>query len=546
LRRSLASAFAVCLLVPGTASARFDTPGTPPPPPPLPGPGATFVVSGHGWGHGVGLSQYGALGFAQHGSTYAKILAYYYRGTTLGAAPARRVRVLLGQGKKKLTVGSQQPFSVVDGAGKTHGLAAGNYSFGPGLSIRIDVADKPQPLPGPLTFVPGTAPLELDRPYRGQIQVAVDAGKLRAIDVVPLEQYLYGVVPAEMPASWPAEALKAQAVAARSYALSHLQTGDFDLFADTRSQVYRGVAGEKPTTTAAVDATAGQVALYGGKVASTFFFSTSGGRTMSAEDAWGEAVPYLLSVSDPYDSISPYHDWGPVAVPAKKFQQALKLPGRLLDVATTRNPSGRAADVVGTGTEGDLTVPAADVRRALGLRSTWFDVGALAIVPPQTGAPPLTYGSRAALSGIARGVADVVLEQKEATAAEWSPVGALAPSKDGSFAVGVKPLVTTRYRVSSGDVAAQPVRLAVAPLVRFLAAPKQTSLRGLERPLLPGTTVQVQRLADTAWKTVATATVDAGGNFEAKLKLVPGDYRARFAPGRGFVPGLSKVLRVLG
>ena len=113
---------------------------------------------------------------------------------------------------------------------------------------------------------------------------------------VGLEPYLWGVVPDEMPDEWPAEALRAQAVVARSYALAvRRSSGPFDLYPDVRSQVYGGVAAEEASTTAAVNATAGRVLLYGGKVATTFFFSTSGGRTASVEDAWrgrqARAVP---------------------------------------------------------------------------------------------------------------------------------------------------------------------------------------------------------------------------------------------------------------
>ena len=119
----------------------------------------------------------------------------------------------------------------------------------------------------------------------------MSAGKLRAINMVGLEQYLYGVVPSEMPYTWAPEALKAQAIAARSYALATRRTGAFDLYPDTRSQVYLGIEHEKPSTNAAVNATAGQVVLYDGQVAKTYFFSSSGGRTASAEDVWGEPVP---------------------------------------------------------------------------------------------------------------------------------------------------------------------------------------------------------------------------------------------------------------
>ena len=150
------------------------------------------------------------------------------------------------------------------------------------------------------------------------------------MNVVGLEAYLQGVVPREMPSAWPPEALKAQAVAARSYALAtRAGRRAFDLYADVRSQVYGGVAAEEPATTTAVDATAGQVVLYDGKVATTFFFSTSGGRTASAADAWsGEPVPYLVSVADPYDDASPYHDWGPLRSPRPTLAKKLERAGR--------------------------------------------------------------------------------------------------------------------------------------------------------------------------------------------------------------------------
>src|SRR5207247_9081271 len=142
--------------------------------------------------------------------------------------------------------------------------AAGKYTLTPALKLKVDDEAAARALPGPLLFQPGTSPLQLKHLYRGSIQVDVIAGKLRAINFVGLEQYLYGVVPSEMPFTWAPEALKAQAVVARSYALATRRTGAFDLYPDTRSQVYLGVEHEKPSTTAAVDATAGQVVLYQG------------------------------------------------------------------------------------------------------------------------------------------------------------------------------------------------------------------------------------------------------------------------------------------
>jgi len=343
---------------------------------------ATFIVTGHGWGHGVGLSQYGAYGYAQKGVGYAKIVLHYFPGTELGAAPVSRVRVLLTSGLKTMDIGSTADFRVRDATGTFHTVTAGAYTLTAALKLKVDGQQAAHALPGPLLFQPGAAPLALKHPWRGSIQVDAPDGRLRAINFVGLEQYLYGVVPSEMPFTWHPEALKAQAVAARSYALATRRSGAFDLYPDTRSQVYLGIDHEKPSTNAAVDATAGEVVLYQGEVAKTFFFSTSGGRTASAEDVWGEAVPYLVSVPDPYDSISPYHNWGPFAFTGAKLAKVLKLPGRVVDLQPELNSSGRIKTLNVVGTKGSISVPGKDLRTRLGLRSTWFSVGVLSLSPP--------------------------------------------------------------------------------------------------------------------------------------------------------------------
>ena len=189
-----------------------------------------------------------------------------------------------------------------------------------------------QALTPPLTLSPaGGSTLTLGRAYRGRLSVDVVNGKLRAINVLPLEQYLYGVVPAEMPSAWLPAALEAQAVAARSYALAGRRAGaPFDV--SSSGQSYLGVSVETPAATQAVDVTAGEVLLYNGNVADTLFSSSSGGRSQSAVDAFGSpGRPYLVSVDDPYDTISPYHDWGPVAVTGKTLGKALGVTGRVTD-----------------------------------------------------------------------------------------------------------------------------------------------------------------------------------------------------------------------
>ena len=190
VRRTAVLCFVLLALLAGSATARVHA---------VPAPVTSFVFAGHGYGHGIGMSQYGALGYAQHGFTYSQILAHYYPGTTLGSPPSLTLRVLLAENKKALTVSSTSPFSVRDGAGATRSLAAGSYTFGAGLVLRAVPAIEGSAgvsLTGPLTFSPGGAPLALaGKAYRGQLR-AIPTGKtLEAINVVGLESYLYGVVP---------------------------------------------------------------------------------------------------------------------------------------------------------------------------------------------------------------------------------------------------------------------------------------------------------------------------------------------------------------
>ena len=128
----------------------------------------------------------------------------------------------------------------------------------------------------------------------------------------------------------------------------------YDIYADTRSQVYGGIEAETPSVDAAVDATARRVLLYRGKVITAYYSSSSGGRTVSAAEAFGTPVPYLVSVADPYDTVSPNHDWGPVLFDARKVAKALKVKGGLLDLRATDGPSGHVATVTATGPHGEV------------------------------------------------------------------------------------------------------------------------------------------------------------------------------------------------
>lgn len=254
----------------------------------------TLVIEGAGDGHGVGMSQVGALGFAQHGAPYTAILSHYYTGTTIGPAPAKAViRVLVGNHVVK----------------------------------------------------------------------------------VPLERYVRGVVAAEMPAGWPAAALEAQAVASRTYALtSHAGGSRFDVYSDTRSQVYAGVAAETAQTNAAVGATAGQIVLYNGQPATTYFFASSGGETENVEDAFvgSQPQPWLRAVADPYETkaSSGWRVTMSFAAAAARLRGRLKGSFRGIEVLA-RGASPRILTARVLGSRGTTLIDGPELAGALGLNSTW-------------------------------------------------------------------------------------------------------------------------------------------------------------------------------
>jgi stage II sporulation protein D len=427
--------------------------------------GALFLIRGHGWGHGVGMSQWGAQGYAEHAYTYQQILAAYYPGTTLETAPTTKIRVLLATGKKSLTLSSDQPVTVIDGDGVTHTLAAGATKLTPALELAVD-GGAAQPLTPPLTFMPASgSSLTLGHAYRGTITVNLVQNRLEAVDTLPLEQYVASVVASEMPSTWQPAALEAQAVASRSYALATRRVGaDFDVYSDTRSQAYGGLDAERPAATAAVAATAGQVLYYGGTVATTVFSSSSGGRTQTPSDAWGgEDVPYLPSLPDPYDTISPYHNWGPVPVTAQALGRALGVRGRIVDATTTANSSLRVAqlDVRTLAGAAEKTTPVTGPTAAakLDLRSTWFRVSVLSLQPPLPNVA-VSPGTRVKLTGVLRGAPGAVVEQRT-SGRQWTRLLKPKPNRRHAITVAVRPTVTTWYRLAIPAGTSPPIRVRV-------------------------------------------------------------------------------------
>ncbi|HWH13238.1 MAG TPA: SpoIID/LytB domain-containing protein [Miltoncostaeaceae bacterium] len=345
----------------------------------------TFTFEGRGFGHGVGMSQYGARGAAQQGLDATRILTHYYPGTQLVARPAATVRVLLDGGVASAGVGLTGPGALVDrGGGGRVALAAGTYSarVDGGRVVVTDATGR---------VVAGSAAglrLVADdalvrrgmRRYRGVLDLLPSGGRLDIVNAVPSEAYLQGVLPGEMPASWgddtPA-ALQAQAVAARTYALANLAPGrGYDVFDDTRSQVYIGVDAEDRRANAAIAATRRQVLVHDGRLITAYYSSTSGGHTESSANAFGgPSVPYLRGVPDPYDTVSPLHRWPrPPVFTAAQLGARLRVGAPVSDVVVLRRgvsprvlraridtTDGRSVELSGT-----------TIRARLGLLDTWF------------------------------------------------------------------------------------------------------------------------------------------------------------------------------
>jgi stage II sporulation protein D len=420
------------------------------------------VIRGAGFGHGIGMSQYGAYGYALKGRKFEEILGHYYKGTRLTSAPTRPVRVLLQP---------NDPYIRVRGATEIGGreldadrtyvaresggqivvtTASGKRVARVGNGARFEGPEPLQLLGPALNFV--TSGL-----YRGAIELRTEGSGVTAINVLDLDTYVRGVVAGEMPSSWPLEALKVQAVAARTYALATRKTtGLFDQYPDTRSQVYRGVTGESVRSDAAVRATAGRVLTYGGVPAVTYYFSTSGGHTENVEFSFVGSLskPWLVGVPDPYDTQSPYHRWE-VRTTAASLDRALGAPGSFRRVKVlSRGVSPRVVRARVIGTQGSVTLTGPTIRARLGLRDTWFTFVRVAssAVRPRS-ARPASWGRRLAASELAGEFSPapkrLVLERRAGK--RWLEVRRVRTSAAGRYRVEIGR--AGAYRVRAGRIA---------------------------------------------------------------------------------------------
>ena len=334
-----------------------------------------WKIDGAGFGHGVGMSQYGAAGFAKHGYTAQQILGHYYPGTNIRTVTPGQVRVLLLSGEPQVdfagaSVGCGYRLVEAKDYGARVGAKGVELLNHAGKKL-ADCGDDLVISGGPSFLLGGKGE------YRGLLELTPSAvGGLDAVNAVQIDDYVRGVVTDESPASFPAESLKAQAVAARSYALAEMIHGGdgYTLHDDTRSQVYGGVGGETAAGDRATAETTREVVAYGDEIATTYFFSTSGGHTEDVENVFGgDAIPYLRGVPDPYDCASPYHRWTETLTPAEMDAALSGLVDGTLEkiVVTKRGASPRilSADLVGS--DGTTSVSGETLASRLGLRDRW-------------------------------------------------------------------------------------------------------------------------------------------------------------------------------
>ena len=365
-------------------------------------PGSTAItVTGHGFGHGRGLSQYGALGAAGQGSTWQQIIEFYYPGTTWGAIggkirvlitadTGRDVQVAAERGLKVTSLARQRTWRLPPVAAKKWRLIAA----GDGTAVQWTKGTRWRTwkkVPGEAEFssVDGVLTLVVPgarRDYRGTLQsVGPRSGQRQTVNKLSMEAYLRGVVPQEVPALWAPAAVSAQSVAARTYAAFERQQSKgarYDLCDTTQCQVYGGVDVEHLAATEAIKATAKQGLYYDGAPAFTQFSASNGGFSAAG------SMPYLVAQADPFDGLAnPNYSTWTKAIDDTQVEGHWPAIGDLVSIEVTARDGngdwgGRITDMAFIGTTGTARVDGDTVRSYLGLNSDWFT---FAVAPRQKG-----------------------------------------------------------------------------------------------------------------------------------------------------------------
>ncbi|MGK7941133.1 MAG: SpoIID/LytB domain-containing protein [Crocosphaera sp.] len=307
---------------------------------------------------------------------YTGVIALIWLILCLPAQAAKELRIAVKKGVNTVQVGSSTPAIVRDAGGR----AIGNLAALDGFTVkpRGNGVNLNQWNSNHLIIEPKDDGVVWigDRWYRGKVRIIRQGKGVTALNLVDLEEYLYSVVGAEAYPTWPQEALKSQAVVARTYALykaSRASNRYYDLDTTTNTQVYKGLETEFVTTHDAVKATNGEVLTYQGKVILSAFHSSSGGHTENVEDVWSSPLPYLRGVVD-YDQLAPVFQWSQTF---SAWEMGRRIGGvgavrSLLPEKTT--PHGRIITLKVVGSRGSRNITDDQLRKALKLKSTLFTV----------------------------------------------------------------------------------------------------------------------------------------------------------------------------
>jgi stage II sporulation protein D len=422
-----------------------------------------WVVKGGGWGHGLGMSQYGAYGQAEAGRNHRTILRHYYRNTEFGHATGTvRVLLLASVGSSTFAGANRVGGKGID-PGKTYSAtrSGGNVVVRTLRGKRIARSSGVMRVTGPN----GVVTVGTKGTYRDAIELRPGlSGGVTVVNKVGLENYIRGVVPNESPASWPLEALKAQAVAARSYALG-TNSGNpvFDHYDTVASQVYGGYSSEHPRTNRAVARTAGEVLRNDGKVIVAYFHSTSGGHTENVENVFkGSArLAYIRGVKDPWDKLSPYHRWR-LSYSSSGLGAAMGV-GRLRRVTVhSRGVSGRIIYATFRGAAGKERVHGWDgIRGNLGLRDIPETIKRISSSGSTARAMAAGFSSGGVVRDISGSIdpvrpgAEIVVQRRAGK--RWKRVAKGRTGRSGRYRVAVER--AGRYRVVSAGDAGPVVRI---------------------------------------------------------------------------------------
>jgi stage II sporulation protein D len=460
-------------LVPGPRSALAAGGATRDEVYPVP-PSGVFTVHGRGFGHGRGMSQWGAYGAAkQDGLSANQILHFYYPHTTLATrSTTRTIRVLLSaadaprRGYVHVNPAAGLTVTPADGAALTLPTETAKQQTITGWRLQRNAAvvnlreqvggswhTKAAVGTGATFSAAGAIPVvEPGRvvSYWGAVTGEIESGAMEAVNVVNIELYLRSVVPSEMSPSWPAAALAAQAIAARTYATrerDHPKASWFDLYGDTRDQAYGGLAVESASTTKAIEATAGEVIVdTSGRAILAQYASADGGWTVSG------GVSYLPAKPDPYDGAiaNTAHAWT-ASVSARTLESAYPQLGTLKDLEIIGRDGnglwgGRVTSVTLVGTKSSANVSGPDLQSAIGLRSYWFRPEPLPAAPAgfkatvsgrtvtATWKPPASVKGAAAVTGYRLTLSPGGYRQKLASSARTASVSKLPA---GTYTVAI-------------------------------------------------------------------------------------------------------------